>query len=742
MPKLPDFTDLSGVAPSAPRSMVDIPVPDIAGTARTVADAVGQVGTSIENVRKEREEKARKQERFDTKMGLLKAEEAYADRVKDLDPLDPEYVEKKRAARRETFSPVLSGVKDPENRMEFDLATQADYVELGIRAEGEQRAALGKKAEIDVAAYADGLRKKMRTEGYTGDAREELRQAIEDNQFLDQTQKEVLFRELGNVIDADSVEATFENISTTGISLTPEVNAAIASVQNTPGVAGWMGGYLGRLATIESAGGRKVLNPENPDVAGVWQFASATGKDFGLNSREDRLDVAKSTEAVVKLTMRNFSALQEALGRGPTPGELYLAHQQGASGAIKLLTDPDAKAVDAVGVNAVRLNLPESVRGKAGNISAGQFAQLWTGKFDGGGAIDANEVMGVIEQSPAYARLGPDAQDKIKSDILTRVEKRNKEVEKNAVIDMQRSVVDQAVSTFEDRNKAEAYVKSSIADADAREDALKMLRAQYSQIDENERVAYKQTLDGAYDAVTAAIDAGDVVGAYAAIPADIRGEDRANLKKLIADGRAVTDDPELYDSILSLKLGTPEDRASFANMDLRPLIGKLKPSTIEGLAKEQESLKKQLSDTGKVVSLETPAAMLDQRLREIEIDTSSKASPADLRTARSIRSIMAQNLQNATRSAGRDLTPPEVEKVMDQTFMQFRSKQAGWFSTSEVDLGLPDVMELFTEEEGRLEMPEGALINEAIADFQSVGLEITPQNLNEWLKRKMDGAAQ
>ena len=84
MPKLPDFTDLGGVAPSAPRSLVDIPGADFSG-ARAMAQGLGQVSASIENIQKDREEKARKQERFNTKMGLLKAEEAYADRVKDLE---------------------------------------------------------------------------------------------------------------------------------------------------------------------------------------------------------------------------------------------------------------------------------------------------------------------------------------------------------------------------------------------------------------------------------------------------------------------------------------------------------------------------------------------------------------------------------------------------------------------------------------------------------------------------------
>lgn len=742
MPKLPDFTDLGGVAPSAPRSFVAIPGADFSG-ARAMAQGLGQVGASIENIQKDREEKARKQERFNTKMGLLKAEEAYADRVKDLDPLDPAYVEKKKQYRKETIGPVLEGVQDPENRQMFEAATYEDFVNIGVTAEKEQRTAFGKKAEIDVGTYTDGLRKKIRSGTYTGDAREELRQTIEDNQFLNQLEKEALFSELGDSLDADVLETDFENLSTNGVSVTPEVQAAISAAAGGEGVPPWMAGYLGRVATLESSGGRKVINPDNPDVAGVWQFASVTGKEFGLNSVEDRLDVPRSTEAVVELSMRNFSQLQEALGREPTQGELYLAHQQGATGAIKLLTDPEAKAVDVLGKKAVEMNLPESLKGKAGSITAAEFAGLWSGKFERkGGTIDEDEVMGVLEQSPSYMRLGPDAQDKVKKNLLTRIETQNKEAEKAAKIQVSRDTVDYAVANFEDRNEAEAFIKKTIADPDTREDALTMMTTQYNRIDENRKAAEKEKINSAYDAVSSAMDAGDPSAALAAIPADIPGEDKAKLRKLVTDGRASTDDPDTYNGILAMKLGTPEERAKFASLDLRPYIGVLKPSTIEALAKDQEAIKKQVADTGKVVSLETPAAMLDQRLRELEIDVSTKASTADLRVAREIRAIMAQNLDTAVKQKGSDLTPTEIETVMDRTFMQFRGKTPGWFSSSDATFTLKDVTDKYTDEEQRLELTDGALLDEALADFRSQGIDVTPARLDKWLKLKMDGAAK
>jgi hypothetical protein len=67
--------------------------------------------------------------------------------------------------------------------------------------------------------------------------------------------------------------------------------------------------------------------------------------------------------------------LTKALGRPPTPGELYLAHQQGATGATRLLTQPNAPATSVVGNPAVVNN------GGSPLETAAQFAGQWTNKF-------------------------------------------------------------------------------------------------------------------------------------------------------------------------------------------------------------------------------------------------------------------------------------------------------------------------------------------------------------------------
>ena len=110
--------------------------------------------------------------------------------------------------------------------------------------------------------------------------------------------------------------------------------------------------YLERLAQIESGNNPNAASPAS-SARGLYQFTDATGTQYGIT---DPYDVEQQNDAVQKLTADNYSALKSALGREPTEGELYLAHQQGANGALKLLSNPSARAVDVVGSNAVMNN--------------------------------------------------------------------------------------------------------------------------------------------------------------------------------------------------------------------------------------------------------------------------------------------------------------------------------------------------------------------------------------------------
>lgn len=131
-------------------------------------------------------------------------------------------------------------------------------------------------------------------------------------------------------------------------------------------------GILTSIAQIESEFDPNAQNPAS-SAGGLFQFTDRTARDYRL---ANRFDVTQSSEAAARLLSDNRRLLEGRLGRKVTGGELYLAHQQGAGGALKLLSNPDAKAVDVVGRDAVLQN------GGDESMTAAQFAAKWTAKLD------------------------------------------------------------------------------------------------------------------------------------------------------------------------------------------------------------------------------------------------------------------------------------------------------------------------------------------------------------------------
>lgn len=146
--------------------------------------------------------------------------------------------------------------------------------------------------------------------------------------------------------------------------------------------------YTSVVRSIESAGSGD-LEAQNPNstAKGRYQWIDSTARKYGLLGKDFdyRGDAEKEEAAFKQFTEDNRVALNSALGRMPTDAELYLAHQQGAGGAAKLLSDPDAKAIDVVGGDAVLLN------GGNEDMTAGEFANKWISKYE--------EKAGAVSQS-------------------------------------------------------------------------------------------------------------------------------------------------------------------------------------------------------------------------------------------------------------------------------------------------------------------------------------------------------
>lgn len=179
------------------------------------------------------------------------------------------------------------------------------------------------------------------------------------------------------------------------VNFRPEVDNAIAAAANKYGVNAEA---LRVIAQIESRGNPNAKNPRS-SAGGLFQQIDSNARQYGVSNR---FDPNQSADGAARFMRDNANVLRQVLGREPTTGELYLAHQQGPGGASKLLANPRAKATDIVGNAAVKLN------GGHPDMTAQQFADLWIRK--------ANSIAGTSDGTTTpdwYKRLSPEDQSKI-----------------------------------------------------------------------------------------------------------------------------------------------------------------------------------------------------------------------------------------------------------------------------------------------------------------------------------------
>jgi hypothetical protein len=172
---------------------------------------------------------------------------------------------------------------------------------------------------------------------------------------------------------------------------------AAAALTGTPaGAQPWnaanMETFLDHVKKIENPSGNPAaVSPTG--AGGDFQFTKGTWAQFGVG---DRFDPTASRDAARRLTLANADSLQKDLGRTPTEGELYLAHQQGAAGAAALLKNPNANVVQALsaayGGDVMKADQAIRVNGGTPDMTAGQFAAKWTNKFAGAAASPSSPI--------------------------------------------------------------------------------------------------------------------------------------------------------------------------------------------------------------------------------------------------------------------------------------------------------------------------------------------------------------
>lgn len=109
-----------------------------------------------------------------------------------------------------------------------------------------------------------------------------------------------------------------------------------------PGLMLMMSGY--------ETGGTYSSTAKNPasSAYGYLQVLNKTWKQYG-GTDADRSDPTRQATIGASIIRDNISSLTQALGRAPTPAEVYMAHQQGAGAAVAALkADPGTPMADVL----------------------------------------------------------------------------------------------------------------------------------------------------------------------------------------------------------------------------------------------------------------------------------------------------------------------------------------------------------------------------------------------------------
>lgn len=140
-------------------------------------------------------------------------------------------------------------------------------------------------------------------------------------------------------------------------------------IQNAAARFGISSSYLSTTAQLESGGD---VNATSGSAQGLFQFLPGTAAEYGL---ANPYDPQQSAYAAAALAQNNYNFLSSALGRVPSDAELYLAHQQGAQGALNLITHGSENAASLVGLNAITGN------GGTADQTASQFVGMIADKY-------------------------------------------------------------------------------------------------------------------------------------------------------------------------------------------------------------------------------------------------------------------------------------------------------------------------------------------------------------------------
>jgi len=278
------------------------------------------------------------------------------------------WVKESSSARQELFA--QDALNNIGNKEQINRHIAAGLLEMREQAklEGTPAEALAVKEKAYVSGVQAGViltlaqKDPLAAEEYMKGVENQLEP--KDRYDLEQKLKEPIFQ-----ATAKKELRTADLQEMGGFNFSPTVQDAIGTASKKYGVPIEA---MAVIAMIESKGNPNAKNP-NSSAGGLYQQINSNARQYGVGNR---YDPHQSADGAARFMRDNQIRLRRVLGREPTVGELYLAHQQGAGGAEKLLANPNARAVDIVGYEAVRLN------GGNFQMTAQQFASLWINKAE------------------------------------------------------------------------------------------------------------------------------------------------------------------------------------------------------------------------------------------------------------------------------------------------------------------------------------------------------------------------
>jgi hypothetical protein len=152
-------------------------------------------------------------------------------------------------------------------------------------------------------------------------------------------------------------------------------------------------------ASIESSYGKNTGNTVSPSNTGIFQRAPANAPGGQNDSYENQIRLG------VQDLAKERSDLRDKIGREPTNAEVYLAHQQGPTGAAWLLTHPNERAGniprDAPGAASGDVKI--SNNGGDPNAPASAFVAKWQKAY----ASHEAKFTNLAAAAPAPPAMGP-----------------------------------------------------------------------------------------------------------------------------------------------------------------------------------------------------------------------------------------------------------------------------------------------------------------------------------------------